>query len=108
MVIRAEDIKTIDDVRVVLMKQEQDHEEFYRILNNIEHKLEDPTEEEKKIEQEEFDKKIEEAMKKAIVSTGKYTYQGIIVVSVIIGSLIVIFGGFKTVLGWLGFTRLNQ
>lgn len=49
---------------------------------------------------------VEAVIRDLLLSKGKIVYKGIIGASILIGALIVIFGGFKTVLGWLGFVAI--
>lgn len=49
---------------------------------------------------------VEKVIRDLLLSKGKMVYQGIIVTSILIGALVVIFGGFKTVLGWLGYAAI--
>jgi hypothetical protein len=39
---------------------------------------------------------------------GKFTFQMIVGTSILIGALVVIFGGLKTVLGWIGFSQISK
>lgn len=51
---------------------------------------------------------VEDVIKKLIFKQGKFVYTGIIGASILIGALVVIFGGFKTVLAWLGFVAITK
>lgn len=78
-----------------------------KTLNHIAKELHrKKTPEEKVEEDKEFDDRIQASMKKAIYGTSKWAYGALLVTAVVVGSLITIFGGFKTILAWLGFTRM--
>ncbi len=51
---------------------------------------------------------IHKVIIKSLLTGGGRVRTGIIVTATIIGSLLVIFGGMKTLLGWLGFTYLTK
>lgn len=75
-------------------------------LKNINSKINLNPEDKEKMEAE-FDLRIEKSMKKVLYGTGKWSYQALLVGAGIIGALIIIFGGFKTLLAWLGFTVMK-
>lgn len=55
---------------------------------------------------------IEEVVRKALLetlfTTGRWTKVGLITAATIIGSIVVISGGLKAVLGWLGFVFMSK
>lgn len=102
---KSDEIKTIKDVREFLRSHEQDHIDFGKKLDSIVLQLKEPTEMQKQIDNAIFDDKIEAAMKKALLSTSKWSYQALLIAAGVIGALVVIGGGFKFILQWIGFTR---
>jgi hypothetical protein len=50
---------------------------------------------------------VEDVIKRLLLKNGKYTFHFIVGSSVLIGSLVVIFGGLKTVLAWIGFSYMK-
>lgn len=51
---------------------------------------------------------VVEAIDAYFRNKGKLTFSFIVGSSVLIGALVVIFGGFKTVLAWLGFSYMSK
>ncbi len=49
---------------------------------------------------------VETTMKEVLFSGSKWTYRAIIVIAVLFGSILTIFGGFKAILMWFGFQKL--
>ncbi len=95
--------KLIDDK---FEAQNKIHRKMNNTLNHIVEQLKPPTDEEKEEQEKIFDERIEQAMKKAIYGGGRWSYQALIVIAVIVGSVITIFGGFRWFAGLLGFTRI--
>lgn len=54
-------------------------------------------------QREEVKKLVHEALVEFFSSKGKLTKQILVGSAVVIGSVTVIFGGFKAILGWIGF-----
>lgn len=50
---------------------------------------------------------VAEAIEEYFISTGSMTKSWLLTLATIIGSLAVIFGGAKALLGWLGFTYIR-
>lgn len=67
-----------------------------------------PTEREIKEQQLALEISVENAMKKAISDSGKWSYRALIVVAVIFASITTILVGFKTILGWIGFGLIKK
>jgi hypothetical protein len=61
-----------------------------------------------KEQREEIKNIVHEALGEFFASKGKVTKQYLIGAAVVIGSLTVILGGFKAILGWLGFTYIGK
>ena len=51
---------------------------------------------------------VRDALIETLFTTGKWTKVGIVTLATVIGSLVVISGGFKWLLGLIGFTYLNK
>lgn len=56
---------------------------------------------------EDTSKIVEEAIRKLLLSKGRQLYSFTLAFSLLIGALVVILGGFKTVLGWIGFSMVK-
>lgn len=50
---------------------------------------------------------VERVIRDLLLSNGKLGFRFVIGLSLFIGALVVIFGGLKTVLGWIGFTLIK-
>jgi len=50
---------------------------------------------------------VQNTLRETLLSAGKWSKATIITIAVIIGSLGVISGGFKAILGWIGFVQLK-
>lgn len=51
---------------------------------------------------------VEDVITRLLLKKGKFAFHFIVGSSVLIGSLVVIFGGLKTVLAWIGFSYLGK
>ncbi len=51
---------------------------------------------------------ISEVLGQMFVRNGKLAFHGIVSLSVLVGAVIIIFGGLKTALAWLGFSYINK
>lgn len=58
-------------------------------------------------QRQELKKLVAEAMTEYFEGTGKMTKNFLITAATIIGALVVIFGGVKALLGWLGFIYIK-
>lgn len=74
-------------------------------FNKIDESLKDIL---KKLDGEEFNQKIEDAMVKAIEKAGKKSYSVLLITAGIVGALAIIGGGLKYVLAWVGFGIIKQ